>query len=115
MSILNIFCSNFVKNTNLSGSKAKALLMPPVIHFTTETTREKEWDNIAAIHRDYKMVTTWSFDRCKMGEMKIVPENLKEKNRTDFNTVASCICLTHCGNFVVIGYSNGDGKSKKLL
>lgn len=83
--------------------------MPPIGHFTTETTREKEWDNIAAIHKDYKMVTTWSYDRCTMGELKIVPENLQEKNRKDFITVATCIGLTHCGNFVVIGYSNGTG------
>uniref|UniRef100_A0A336LZ66 CSON006517 protein n=1 Tax=Culicoides sonorensis TaxID=179676 RepID=A0A336LZ66_CULSO len=96
------------KAAKTKRSKAKALLMPPVIHFTTETTREKEWDNIAAIHQDYKMVTTWSFDRCAMGELKIVPENLQEKNRTDFSTVATCINLTHCGNFVIIGYSNGD-------
>lgn len=26
------------------------LIMPPIVEFTSETTREKEWDNIAAIH-----------------------------------------------------------------
>lgn len=26
------------------------LIMPPIIEFTSQTTREKEWDNIAAIH-----------------------------------------------------------------
>lgn len=27
------------------------LKMPPIIEFTSEITREKEWDNIAAIHQ----------------------------------------------------------------
>lgn len=26
------------------------LIMPPIMEFTSETTREKEWDDIAAIH-----------------------------------------------------------------
>lgn len=26
------------------------LIMPPIVEFTSEITREKEWDNIAAIH-----------------------------------------------------------------
>lgn len=26
------------------------LIMPPIVEFTSEVTREKEWDNIAAIH-----------------------------------------------------------------
>lgn len=26
------------------------LIMPPIIEFTSEVTREKEWDNVVAIH-----------------------------------------------------------------
>lgn len=93
--------------TKKKGGKSDALVMPPVMNFTNETTRDKEWDSIAAIHRDYKVTTTWSFDRCTMGTLRLVPESLQEKGRKDFTSVASCICLTHCGNFVIIGYSNG--------
>ena len=25
--------------------------MPPIVDFTTETAKDREWDNIAAIHR----------------------------------------------------------------
>ena len=25
--------------------------MPPIVEFTTETSKDREWDNIAAIHR----------------------------------------------------------------
>lgn len=82
--------------------------MPPILHFTTETTREKEWDNIAAIHDGLVMTTTWTFNKCKMGQLKLVPEKFQNKNRQDYTSTTSCICLSHCGNFVTIGYSSGD-------
>lgn len=54
------------------------------------------------------MVTTWSYDRLKMGELKLLPERLQKKNRDlDCTEVATCVCITHCGNFVLIGYSQG--------
>lgn len=83
------------------------LIMPPIIDFTSETTREKEWDSIAAIHSNLVQVTTWSYDKKKMGELKLVPPQFQNKNCKDFRAVASCLNLTHCGNFVIIGYSSG--------
>lgn len=82
--------------------------MPPIVEFTSECTREKEWDNIAAIHSGLVVATTWSFHRSKMGELKLVPEQFQNKNRKDFNAEATCISLTHCGNFVIIGESRVD-------
>ncbi|KAK9302990.1 hypothetical protein QLX08_005167 [Tetragonisca angustula] len=80
-----------------------SLLMPPITDFATEITREKEWDNIAAIHSGLGTVTTWSFDKSRMGEHKLLPEKFKS-NR---NIVATSVCITKCGNFVIIGYNNG--------
>lgn len=79
------------------------LIMPPITFFASEMTRDKEWDSIAAVHSGLVMTTTWSFDKCRMGDLKIVPERFQNKNRTDFVSEAVCLCLTHCGNFVVIG------------
>lgn len=77
--------------------------MPPIVEFTAKGTREKEWNNIAAIHSGLVVATTWSFHKCKMGELRLIPEKYQNKNRTDFNVEATCISLTHCGNFVIIG------------
>ncbi|KAG5882141.1 hypothetical protein JTB14_005970 [Gonioctena quinquepunctata] len=99
-------------NRKISKKRGRAvedpLVMPPITQFTSETTREKEWDNIAAIHSNLAMVTTWSYDKVKMGELKLVPERFQKKN-IDINleVVATCLFLTHCGNFVVVGYSTG--------
>lgn len=91
------------------------LLMPPIIEFTSGSTREKEWDNIAAIHSGLVMVTTWSFHRSKMGELKLVPEQFQNKNRKDFNAEATCISITHCGNFVIIGKSFTSSSQQKQI
>lgn len=99
-------------NRKISKKRGRAvedpLQMPAIIQFTSETTREKEWDNIAAIHLGLKMVTTWSYDKIKMGELKLVPERFQKKNiDVNLDVVATCLCLSHCGNFVIIGYSTG--------
>lgn len=79
------------------------LLMPPITNFAIELTREKEWDNIAATHSGLGTVTTWSSNKSKMGEHKLILENFKS-NR---NIIATCVCITKCGDFVVIGYNSG--------
>jgi U3 small nucleolar RNA-associated protein 21 len=84
------------------------LIMPPIIQFTSETTREKHWDSIVALHNGLTIATLWSFDKRKMGDLKIQPKKFMAKNRKDFRTVASCVNMSHCGNFVVLGYSSGD-------
>ncbi|XP_058467222.1 WD repeat-containing protein 36 [Malaya genurostris] len=81
--------------------------MPPISFFTSETTRDKEWDSIAAAHSGIVQVTTWSFDKCRMGELKLVPEAFQNKYRTDFGVTVTALCLSHCANFVAIGYSSG--------
>jgi len=80
--------------------------MPPIIDFTTDTTRDKEWDNIACVHRQQGLATTWSFGNCKMGELQLLHERFKHEMELR-SSVATCICLTSCGNFVVLGYSSG--------
>lgn len=42
-----------------------------------ESTREKDWDNIAAVHRNTKVVTTWSYDKCRMGAHKLAHDRFK--------------------------------------
>lgn len=51
----------------------------------TETTSDKEWDRIIVIHDNHDVKTTWSFHRCTMGELIIMPEKLLEKQLQDFH------------------------------
>lgn len=55
------------------------------------------------------MLTTWSYDKLKMGDLKLLPERLYKKNNTSgAEVIATCVCSTHCGNFVIVGYSSGN-------
>lgn len=78
--------------------------MPPIIEFTSETTREKEWDNIACIHMGCVQTTTWSFNQKRMGEHQLIPKKFLNANRIDYSDYATCVLLTHCGNYTLIGW-----------
>ncbi|XP_017774873.1 PREDICTED: WD repeat-containing protein 36 [Nicrophorus vespilloides] len=88
---------------NLKNKGEDPYVMPPIVEFASEVTREKEWDNIAAIHDGLESVTTWSFNKCKMGDLRIKPYKLHDEDRGH----ATAISLSHCGNFVLIGYNSG--------
>lgn len=105
---------------NDGENHGSGLKMEPIIDFTTDTIREKDWDNIACIHRDTGLTTTWSFGSQKMGSTK--SRSLEERKGSGGGylrhprfkevaslrrTVATAICMTSCGNFVLVGYSSG--------
>ncbi|KAG7161754.1 WD repeat-containing protein 36-like [Homarus americanus] len=79
--------------------------MSAIMHFTSEVAQERAWDNVVAIHRGNAFVTTWSIGSQKMGKYKLIHERFKDKEL--HGTVATCLELTVCGNFVVIGYNSG--------
>lgn len=88
---------------NRNAAKRKTKVMAPITSFSAETTREKDWDNIVTTHLGQGSVATWSYDKKKMGEHRLLPEEFKK----DKSIVACCAFVTQCGNFVVMGYSNG--------
>lgn len=89
-------------------SKQKSLVqgepnkLPPIVSFACESTREKEWDNIAAIHKNCATVTTWNYDKCKMGQHRIEQPTFDKHSKE-----ATCVCITSCGNFLLIGFITG--------
>ncbi|KAF7990414.1 hypothetical protein HCN44_000219 [Aphidius gifuensis] len=79
------------------------LIMPRITEFSFETTREKDWDNIAAQHLGLGVVTTWSYDKLKMGEHKLLHDRFKK----NYNANSTALTMTQCGNFVIIGFNTG--------
>lgn len=82
------------KKAKKIGSSKAGSKMPPIVAFSSgdfscftirsfviklnlirnecvEPVRDKEWDSIAAVHRNQTGVTTWSFHRSTMGEHKL--------------------------------------------
>ncbi|XP_047099467.1 WD repeat-containing protein 36 [Schistocerca piceifrons] len=91
------------------GIAEDPLIMPPITSFASETTREKEWDGIAAVHLGVPFVTTWSYDKLRMGDHKLMHERFNnfKGDRSLSNSYATCVCITRCGNFAVVGMSSG--------
>lgn len=59
--------------------------------------RDKQWDSIASLHEGKFVATTWSYNKIRMGDHKLKPPGV------DKGAVATCLTVTHCGNFVLIG------------
>jgi U3 small nucleolar RNA-associated protein 21 len=78
--------------------------MDPVIDFDFKVAREKEFDNLVALHRDSSMLTTWRVDHCRMGDHK-----LQHKKHVKHSSLhATRVLVSNCGNFAICGYDNGD-------
>lgn len=88
------------KNRIKSSHDIKKL--PPILGFVAEPAKEKQWDNIAAFHENSDIVTTWTYDKCRMGDHVILQPTFPKHG-----VVVSSLSLTSCGNYVVIGFSNG--------
>lgn len=76
--------------------------LPPITCFAAEVAKEKQWDNIAACHEGSSLVTTWNYDKCRMGDYVIAQPTFNKHEVS-----SSCVCITSCGNFLIIGFSNG--------
>ncbi|XP_023219770.1 WD repeat-containing protein 36-like [Centruroides sculpturatus] len=85
------------------GVKYDVAKLPPIMNFASESAREKDWDSIAACHRNLNVVTTWNYDRCCMGKHKLLHDRFKGQR----NVVPLCLTISICGNFVIIGYNTG--------
>ncbi|ESN89835.1 hypothetical protein HELRODRAFT_104619, partial [Helobdella robusta] len=111
------------KKVNL---KQDTLVMPPIVDFVSEISRQSDWDGLLCVHSNERLATTWSFNKCCMGKYKF---SAKDRSRVvgssgdsygdddgddgrgddegSRGAVAKCVCLTACGNFGLVGFSSG--------
>ncbi|XP_047026043.1 WD repeat-containing protein 36 [Helicoverpa zea] len=110
--IMNTVSETFNKSLGKASHNRKAskkkkrlqidnLILPPITKISSCMQRDKQWDSIASLHEGFFMATTWSYNKMRMGDHKLKPPGM------DKGVVATCLTVTHCGNFVVIGYNNG--------
>ncbi|KAK2173340.1 hypothetical protein NP493_883g01001 [Ridgeia piscesae] len=91
------------KATKRLGLKNDTYMMPPIIDFASEPSRQSDWDSVIACHRGKLMVTTWHLQRSTMGSHHLKPTEKQERRQTR----AVCVAITSCGNFGLVGYSSG--------
>uniref|UniRef100_A0AA85JWW6 Small-subunit processome Utp21 domain-containing protein n=1 Tax=Trichobilharzia regenti TaxID=157069 RepID=A0AA85JWW6_TRIRE len=87
-------------------------LLPEVVDLAACATRAEAWDNIIAVHGGKRQVTSWNFMKATRGQHCFDAVKFHgfggEATRLYKKTVATCVYLTNCGNFALIGYSSGD-------
>ena len=101
----NFGCATF--NRRLAkkvGHRKDPNRMSEIVIFAAEATREKEWDNVVTLHHGSPIGMTWSTDRGCLGQHKLLPERLKDRKH---EVTATSVCVSVCGNFTLIGYSDG--------
>lgn len=103
---MNYSMGKAVYNRKASKKKEHSSFMPDITEFSFSTARAREWDNIATMHVGKPLVTTWSYDKRRMGDHKLLPERWSN-GREKFTVSATSVHVTQCGNFVVVGYSSG--------
>ncbi|XP_049871276.1 WD repeat-containing protein 36 [Pectinophora gossypiella] len=110
--IMNTVTETFNKSMGKASHNRKAskkknrlqkdyLVLPPITKLSSCMQRDKQWDSIASLHEGLYMATTWSYNKIRMGDHKLKPPQAEK------GVTATCLTVTHCGNFVIIGYSNG--------
>lgn len=66
-----IIGSNLLICSRLARKCVKSVFFVLATDFTSETTRDKDWDNIVCAHRNTLAATTWSFGNQTMGSFKL--------------------------------------------
>ncbi|XP_065834834.1 WD repeat-containing protein 36-like isoform X2 [Oscarella lobularis] len=90
-----------IKKAKLKGVKAEELKLSPITAFSAEEARERDWDNVATCHRGSRVVRTWNYQNKCIGKHKLDARSVPATAK------AECVVVSHCGNFVLIGYSSG--------
>ncbi|CUM66220.1 uncharacterized protein PRCAT00003880001 [Priceomyces carsonii] len=71
---------------------------PEVISLTTSQAREGEWENIISAHKDETFARTWDSRNKKVGRHTLA---------TVDSGFVKAVCISHCGNFGIVGSSKG--------
>lgn len=108
LKMFHIYSERLNRNLGTARTNAKSKKkelsnkLPSIVCFAAEPAKEKQWDNIAACHAGSSLVSTWSYDKCRIGD-KLIAQPSFSKHEVS----ATSICVTGCGNYVIIGFSNG--------
>lgn len=71
---------------------------PEVLSIAIENAREGEWENILTAHRDESFARTWDSRNKRVGRHTL---------HTIDDGVAKSVAISQCGNFGLVGSSNG--------
>lgn len=78
--------------------KEEELKLGRVVGMASSQIREKDWCNLITCHESDCAAYLWSIKDSALGEHKLIPPG-----KVEDQTPISCVCLSVCGNFGIVG------------
>ncbi len=78
--------------------KENDLRLPEITGIASQTTREKDWDNVLTMHKDDVAVRAWTWSKRRIGQHIF---------RTLDKSPVKSVAISGCGNFGLIGSAKG--------
>lgn len=78
---------------------------PEIIAIASNQAREGDWDTIITSHKDEPFARTWDSQNKRVGHHQLA---------TVDGGMAGAVCISHCGNFAIVGSSKGGIASYNL-
>ncbi|XP_062509636.1 WD repeat-containing protein 36-like [Corticium candelabrum] len=92
---------SIVRKAQARDVRPEELKLLPITSFFAEDIHENDWDNVVTCHVGQSVACTWSLQNKCIGKHKLKPHYAPK------SATATVAVISHCGNFVLIGYSSG--------
>jgi U3 small nucleolar RNA-associated protein 21 len=92
------------------GLSRRGERLPDCIDFDFCETRQRDWGNLASIHKDHPDAYVWKFKDRVVTDMVLKQPGWHRNERkfyADRRTHATAVCLSPCGNYCVVGTRGG--------
>lgn len=83
---------------NKLNARIDDLKLPEIVALASQSSREKDWDNILTAHKDDSAARSWNWGKRRLGSHQL---------RTRDKTAVRSVAISACGNFGFIGSNNG--------
>ena len=77
------------QETKRTGLKLDQHMMPPIIDFSSNESKQSDWDSIICVHENLRLATTWDYLKSTMGKHKLDHPRFKENERLYANVTAT--------------------------
>lgn len=75
--------------TRKTGLKLDQHMMPPILDFDSNETKQSDWDSIICVHDNLRLATTWNYIKSTMGKFKLENTRFTENEKLYSNVTAT--------------------------
>ncbi|ORY77711.1 hypothetical protein BCR37DRAFT_350722 [Protomyces lactucae-debilis] len=83
---------------NKTHARVDDLKLPEIIAMASQSTREKDWDNVLTAHKNDAAARSWHWQKRRLGSFLL---------KTADKAAVKAVALSQCGNFGLVGSNMG--------